>query len=280
MEKQKRVVLINDISCVGRSSLTAAVPIVSACGLESIPLPTGIFSAHTEFEGFEYTDLTGQMEKTAAHWKKLGLRFDGICIGYLSEPGQAKLLNDFLIDFKKSDTVCIVDPVMGDNGSFYERITDEYVSDIRCLCSMADVIVPNVTEAELLCERELTKGPHGNDLIGDLLLKLSGICHNKVIITGVEDENNQIGCAYYDSETKEAGMLFTPKVPGRFPGTGDVFTAAFTAAMLKGKPFKEALQIAMSFTLDSVEKTSESGSERRYGLRFETQLDKLIKTVK
>jgi len=280
VKKQKKVALINDMSCLGRCSLTVAMPIVSACGLETVPLPTGIFSAHTEFDGFVYTDLTDRMQPMVEHWSRLGTRFDGICTGYIATKEQADIIKRFLIDFKKSDTFCVVDPVMGDNGTFYKRIDEDFVNEMRFFCSMADVIVPNVTEAEMLAGIDCTKPPYDIDHIKELLLKLCPIGAPRIVITGVETEDNQVGCAVYDSITRRANMFFTPKTEGRFPGSGDVFTATLTAAMVKGKDFIDAVQIAMGFTCECVEKTAEMETERKYGLCFEPQLGNLIKAVK
>ena len=280
MEKQKKIALINDMSCLGRCSLTAAMPIISACGFEAVPLPTGIFSAHTEFEGFVCADLTDKMQSITEHWKQLGTRFDGICTGYISTKEQADIIKRFLIDFKKSDTVCVVDPVMGDNGTFYKRIDEDFVNEMRFFCSMADIIVPNVTEAEMLAGMDCTKAPHSIDHIKEVLLKLCAIGAPKIVITGIESDDGQVGCAVYDSYIKKANMFFTSKVEGRFPGTGDVFTAVLTAAVMSGKDFFDAVQIAMGFTCECVEKTAEAGTERKYGLCFEPQLGKLIKAVK
>lgn len=265
---------------MGRCSLTAAMPIISVCGFEAVPFPTGIFSAHTEFDGFVCADLTDKMPLFAEHWKTLGSRFDGICTGYIATKEQADVIKRFLIDFKKSDTFCMVDPVMGDNGTFYKRIDENFVDEMRFLCSMADVIVPNVTEAEMLAGVDCEKAPYSIDHIKDVLLKLTGICSQKIVITGIESDDGQIGCAVYDSFKKRANMFFMPKTEGRFPGTGDVFTAVLMASMMKGMDFFEAVQLAMGFTEECVRKTAEMGNDRKYGLCFEPQLGKLIKAVK
>ncbi len=280
MEIQKKIALINDISCLGRCSLTAAIPIISACGFESVPLPTGVFSAHTEFDGFVCADLTDKMQAFADHWKNLGVRFDAIYTGYLATKEQAETVKRFLIDFKKSDTLCIVDPVMGDNGSFYNRIDESFVSEMRFLCAMADIITPNVTEAEMIAGVDCTKPPYSLDHIKELLISLRNLGTPKIVITGIESEDGQIGCAVYDSETRKANMFFTPKSEGRFPGSGDVFAASLTAAVMHGKAFTDAVQIAMSFTCDCVEKTALCDTPRSYGLRFEPQIHKLIQSMK
>lgn len=278
MKKQKRAALINDISCLGRCSMTAAIPIISACGIESVPLPTGIFSAHTEFEGFVKTDLTDKISEITDHWKTLGIRFDCIYSGYLASRKQAESVKRFLLDFKKSDTLYVADPVMGDNGVFYKGIDDSFVSEMRFLCSLADIIVPNVTEACMLTGTELRE-QYNMDFIKELLISLRNLGSARIVITGVELGDGQIGCAVYDSLTGKANMFFTPKTEGRFPGTGDVFAAALTAAVMNGKAFADAVQIAMGFTCRCVEATLEAETDRKYGLCFEPQIKNLIKSV-
>lgn len=278
MKKQNRAVLINDMSCLGRCSLTAAMPIISACGIESVPLPTGIFSAHTEFEGFVKEDLTDDISKISNHWKSLGERFDCIYSGYLASCKQAESVKRFLLDFKKSDTLYIADPVMGDNGVFYKGIDDSFISEMRFLCSLADIIVPNVTEACMLTGMEITEN-YDMSFIKELLISLRNLTAARIVVTGVDFDDGQIGCAVYDSLMGRANMFFTPKSEGRFPGTGDVFASALTAAVMNGKDFFDAVQIAMGFTCKCVETTLETDTDRKYGLCFESEIKNLIKSV-
>lgn len=280
MEKQKKIALINDLSCVGKCSLTCAIPIISACGFEAVPLPTGVFSAHTEFEGYVCTDLTDRMDSIVANWKQIGMRFDCIYTGYLASHEQAEKVKHFMIDFKKSDTLCIVDPVMGDNGKFYNRIDESFIDEMRFLCSLADIIVPNVTEAEMLTNNECMTPPYDIDYIKELLISLRELGTPMVVITGIENDNNEIGCAVYDSVAGTANMFFAPKADGRFPGSGDVFASALTAAVMSGKKLTQAVQIAMGFTGESVAKTVDMGTERKFGLCFEPQIINLIRAVK
>ena len=242
MKKQNRAVLINDMSCLGRCSLTAAMPIISACGIESVPLPTGIFSAHTEFEGFVKEDLTDDIGKISNHWKSLGERFDCIYSGYLASCKQAESVKRFLLDFKKSDTLYIADPVMGDNGVFYKGIDDSFISEMRFLCSLADIIVPNVTEACMLTGMEITEN-YDMSFIKELLISLRNLTAARIVVTGVDFDDGQIGCAVYDSLMGRANMFFTPKSEGRFPGTGDVFASALTAAVMNGKNFSTLFKL-------------------------------------
>ena len=280
LEKQKKIALINDMSCIGRCSLTAGIPIISACGFNCVPMPTGIFSAQTEFDGYVCADLTDRMQSFADHWKNIGIRFDAIYTGYLASRSQAEFVKRFMIDFKKSDTFCIVDPVMGDNGEFYSGIDESFVEEMRFLCSMADIITPNVTEAQMIAGVECTAAPYSADHIKELLIKLRGLGTPRIVITGIESEDGQIGCAVYDSFTRKANMFFTPKAEGRFPGAGDVFASSLVSAVMSGKEFTDAVQIAMTFACECVEKTAHSDEPRGFGLAFEPQIYKLRDMVK
>lgn len=266
---------------MGRCSLSVAMPIISSCGFEAVPLPTGILSAHTEFDGYICEDFTDKIEPFARHWKDIGMRFDCICTGYLASLEQAEKIKNFLLEFKKSDTILIVDPVMGDNGKFYSRIDDSFVSEMKFLCSLADVILPNVTEAQMLCGENCSEPPYSHSQVSELILKLSQTGAKYIVITGIESESHpgQIGCAAYDAVKGNANLFFAPKTQGNFPGSGDVFAASFAAAYMSGKSFTDSVQIAMGFTGESVAKTELAGSEHCFGLQFETQIPNLIKAV-
>ena len=220
------------------------------------------------------------MQSFADHWKDIGVRFDAIYTGYLATRQQAETVKRFLIDFKKSDTLLIVDPVMGDNGEFYSGIDESFISEMRFLCAMADVITPNVTEAEMIAGIECTQPPYSADHIKELLINLRNLGTGRIVITGIESEDGQIGCAVYDSYTRKANMFFTPKAEGRFRGSGDVFASTLVSAIMKEKEFTDAVQIAMTFTCDCVKKTALSDEPRGFGLQFEPQIENLIKAVK
>ena len=148
---QKKVLAIHDISCLGRCSLTAAIPIISVAGAEVVPLPTAVLSSHTGgFTDFTFRDLTADMRPITDHWKKLGLTFDVIYTGYLGSPEQVGIVKDILRDFATPETLIVVDPVMADAGQYYSLITPDFLTGMRELCQMADIITPNLTEAAFL----------------------------------------------------------------------------------------------------------------------------------
>ena len=149
----KRAVTIQDISCFGKCSLTVALPIISAMGIETAVIPTAVLSTHTGgFKGYTFRDLTGDIPQIASHWEKLGLSFDAIYTGYLGSPDQVQIVSDFFDSFGKEDNFIVVDPVMGDAGKLYAGFTDELVCGMRKLCAKADYIIPNMTEAALLLD--------------------------------------------------------------------------------------------------------------------------------
>ena len=146
-----RVAAIHDLSGFGRCSLTVAIPVLSAMGVQCCPLPTAVLSTHTGgFEGYTFRDLTEEMAAAAAHWKALDLRFDAVYSGFLGSERQIGLVRQFLRDFRRPGTLAVVDPVMGDFGRVYETYTPAMCRRMADLTAEADVITPNLTEAALL----------------------------------------------------------------------------------------------------------------------------------
>ena len=258
----KRMALLNDLSCFGKCSLSVAMPIISAYGVETVPLPTAILSTHTA-EGFgDYVlrDLSGEMEAFAAHWKTLGMRFDGVCTGFFGSVSQLSFAKKFLHDFARPDTLVVVDPVLGDNGALYGCFSDEFVSAMRALCADAQLITPNRTEAALLAGCAMDAGEE------ELLAKLTV---PNVIITSVR-RGDEIGyAARLDGEYME---LFRPCLPQTLHGTGDVFVSALCGELMSGRTMPDALLRAADFCDRCVRKTAARGEAHWYGLAFEDVL--------
>lgn len=258
----KRMALLNDLSCFGKCSLSVAMPIISAYGVETVPLPTALLSTHTA-EGFgDYVlrDLTDEMEKFAAHWKTLGVRFDGVCTGFFGSVSQLSFARKFLHDFARPDTLAVVDPVLGDNGALYGCFTDEFVTAMRALCADAQLITPNHTEAALLAGCAMDAGEE------ELLSKLTV---PNVIITSVR-RGDQIGyAARLNGEYME---LFRPCLPQTLHGTGDVFVSALCGELMSGRAMPDALSRAADFCDRCVRKTAARGEDHWYGLAFEDVL--------
>ncbi|WP_026199015.1 pyridoxamine kinase [Desulfitobacterium hafniense] len=280
MERQKRVAAIHDISCVGRCSLTVALPILSAAGFDTGVLPTAVLSTHTGgFEGFTYRDLTEDIEPIAKHWQSLDLKFDALYSGFLGSFAQIDLVADLFKTFRKDDTLVMVDPVMADNGVLYSVYSPEMAKGMAKLCSMADIIVPNLTEAAFMLEEDYVGDKYFQDYVEKILRKLSDMGAKKVVLTGISFDPAQLGAACYDRETDQVSYAFNERVEGYFHGTGDVFGSTLLSGLLNNFSLAEATQIAVDYTLKCIQLTVEGNQERRYGVCFERALPYLIQKL-
>lgn len=278
----KRIVSIQDISCFGKCSLTVALPIISAMGIETCVVPTAVLSTHTGtgFEGYTYHDLTADIPAIAAHWQQLGLRFDAICTGYLGSKEQVQIVSDFFNTFATPQCKVIVDPVMGDKGQYYKGFDDSFAHQMRQLCRKADVIMPNMTEAALLLGEPYRGERCDEAFIKELLKRLSGLGTRIVMLTGVHVDDTHQGVACYNSETGDFFNCLSQNIPGYFHSTGDVFSATFAGALVKGFPLERALRIAVDFTVDCIRHTLGHEKEHWYGVMFEECLPQLIANTK
>lgn len=274
----KRAVTIQDISCFGKCSITVALPIISAMGVECAVIPTAVLSTHTGgFTGFTFRDLSDDIPKISQHWKKENLNFDGVYTGYLGSPAQAKQIEDFVDDFKPS--LVFVDPVMADNGKLYVGFTKEIVTAMAHLCKKADVIVPNLTEAAFMVGEEF-RAPltYDEKYIKGMLQKLSKLGASKVALTGVMYEKTTQGVVGFDAESVEYTEYFSENLPVQCHGTGDVYSSTMFAAMLKGKSFYESIKIAVDNTVNCIRHTI-SDKEHWYGVKFEECIPDLTKMI-
>ena len=264
-----RVLAINDISCVGKCSLCVSLPIISACGVTCDVLPTALLSTHTGgFEGYTFLDLSSQMDKICAHWKTLGLSFDYVYSGYLGNPTQIDAVLQIKKQFLKKGGKLIVDPVMGDSGKLYDGFSDAFVQKMKTLCTQADYILPNATEACVL-----TDTPYPTD--GQTLIeKLKTLCP-RPIVTGIL-EGNDIA-VYYTDETGEVKKYSSKNVEGFFCGAGDVFASAFVGTLAQGKTEERALRLAADFTSAAIRRSAKSVPDKRYGLDFEREIFTFLK---
>lgn len=272
----KRVVTIQDISCVGKCSLTVALPILSAMGLETAVLPTAVLSSHTAFEGFTFRDLTDEIRPVSLHWQQQGLRFDAIYSGYLGSFRQLQLVEELIDRFRCPGQTVVVDPVMGDNGRFYPGFTREFAREMGRLCSRADVIVPNLTEVSLLLE-EPYRQDYTEEELKPLLKRLHALGAKKVLITGVGLPQGKLGVMGYDGESDRFFSYLRPRCPESFHGTGDVFASTLTGALTRGADLEQAAQLAVDFTVESIEKTLQDPEHRWYGVNFESAIPMLVR---
>ena len=277
---KNRVIAVHDISCVGRCSLTVALPILSAAGLETSVIPTAVLSTHTgEFSGYTFRDLTDDIEPICEHWRSLGLGARSIYTGYLGSYRQLEIVENLIADFKESDTFVLVDPVMGDAGKLYSLIDEKFVGGMKKLCSMADMIVPNITEAAMLTDSEYIGHGYSKDYIKELLKKLSLLGPRYSVLSGVSFEKGKNGSAAYDRETGEFSFFFSDHVDGFYYGTGDVFASALLGAILNAKSVSDSIKIAVDFTIGAIRRTYAEGTDKRYGVHFESELPSYIRAL-
>lgn len=274
----KRAVTIQDISCFGKCSLTVALPIISAIGVECAVIPTAVLSTHTGgFTGYTFRDLSSDIPKIAEHWKSEGLSFDGVYTGYLGSPEQAEMISGFIDEFKPG--LVFVDPAMADNGVLYPGFDKNIVLAMKKLCGKADIIVPNITEATLMLGEEYKNpGEYDETYIHDILRKLTGLGTPIAAISGVMYDDKKQGIVVYDSRNEEFIEYFGENLPVHCHGTGDVFASAMFAALLRGKSIFDAEKIAVEFTIDCIRHTI--GDESHwYGVKFEECIPGLVKML-
>ncbi|MDR0446047.1 MAG: pyridoxamine kinase [Oscillospiraceae bacterium] len=266
----RRVAAIHDISGFGKCSLTVALPILSAAGIECSVIPTAVLSTHTGgFEGYTYRDLTTDLLPIFRHWQREGLRFDAGYSGFLGSRAQVELVSEIFGEMKRDGAMIIVDPVMADNGQLYSSFGEDFPDGMRTLCAEADVIVPNITEAALMTGTAYREGPYTAEYIEGMLLKLAEITRGLVVLTGVFFDEARLGAAYIDAGSGGLGFALAERVPGSYHGTGDVFASMLVAGLLRGKPPREAVQTAAEFTSAAAKRTLDAGTDPRFGVDFE-----------
>ena len=274
----KRLITIQDISCVGKCSLTVALPIISAMGIETCVLPTTVLSTHTAFKNFTFRDLTDDIKSIADVWEKENINFDAIYTGYLGSTKQIEILKEFFDKFKTNNNFIFVDPAMADNGKLYKGFDVAFTQKMKFLCSKADVIVPNITESCYMLNKEY-KENFSKKEIEEMLIELSNLGPENVILTGVSFEEGKLGVMGYNKKTKEFYSYFKDQIPVKYHGTGDTFASTLVGALLIGKPFKEAIKIAVDYVWETINDTFKEKKENAYGVNFETKIPYLLKRI-
>lgn len=269
-----RILTVQDISCVGQCSLTVALPILSACGIETGILPSAVLSTHTGgFTGYTFHDLTPQLPLIAQHWQREGIRFDAFYTGYLGSALQIDIVKDICRTLGREGAITVVDPAMADFGRLYAGFDDAFVRKMATLCAAADVILPNLTEACFLTETPYPAEGYDEAFITTLLSRLTALGAKSVILTGIAFREGENGVAVYENGTMRhyAHRL----IDRRCHGTGDVFASVFTGALLRGRALYDAARIAADFTLRCIENTIDDPAHW-YGVHFETVLPELM----
>ena len=269
----KRILTIQDISCLGQCSLTVALPILSACGNETCIIPSAILSTHTAgFSGFTFRDLTEDIPKIEEHWKKENIKVDAVYTGYLGSTEQIDYVKGIMDTTKKENSLNIVDPAMADNGKLYPAFDDVYVDAMKSLCAKADIILPNITEACYLTGAEY-KEAYDEAYITELLNKLCDMGAKTVVMTGVCFNKDKMGVAVF--ENRKMDYYEHERIAEGCHGTGDVYASAFCGALMQDKTLMEAAKIAADYTVLCIKKT-QGDAEHWYGVKFETALPELI----
>lgn len=270
--RQKRIVTMQDLSCFGKCSMSAALSIIPAFGIEAAALPTAILSTHTgKFEGYTFCDLSEEAKKITAHWERLGIVFDAMYTGYLGTVENIHHAAALADKFRSEGTIVFVDPAMADEGELYSGFDEEYADEMRRLCRAADIICPNLTEAAMLTgmkPSECMKNPYA---VFDRL-------ENDVILTGVDAGDGKCGVI-----VRRSGVfseIYGKKTEGHFYGTGDIFASVFIGAYTLGAAFETAAELAVKFTADSIERTMDEREKYWYGLKYEQSLPMLSEFLK
>ena len=272
----KKILTIQDISCVGQCSLTVALPILSACGMETCILPSAVLSTHTAgFSGFTFRDLTDDMPAIQEHWKKENIKFKAIYTGYLGSIKQIGYVRDILKTMGTDDCVRIVDPAMADNGQLYSIFNQDYVEAMKVLCEEADILVPNITEACFLTD-EKYKETYDEGYICNLVEKLKALGTKTVVLTGVSYESGKTGVVVYENGKME--YYKHDKIAKGSHGTGDIYASAFVGALMNDKSVYESAKIAADYTVKCIINT-QGDADHWYGAKFETALGDLMKML-
>ena len=274
----KKILTIQDISCLGKCSLTVALPIISAMGVETVILPTAVLSTHTLFMNFTVKDLTDQLVPITDHWKSENVKFDAIYTGYLGSAEEIEIAKKIFDEFKTDDNLIIIDPVMADNGKLYPAFDMAYAKLNAGLCGKADIIVPNITEACFMTDTEY-KETYDEDYIKTMLDKLASLGAKIVVLTGVSLSEGKTGVYGLDTKTGEHFVYQNDRVDAVFHGTGDIFASVTVGALTRGLPLYDAFKLAADYTADTIRVTMENPEKPWYGVDFETTIPELVKRL-
>ena len=274
----KRILTIQDISCLGKCSITIALPVISALGTECVILPTAVLSNHTLFKSFTCKDLSDQIKPICEKWTDEGVEFDGVYTGYLGTIEQIEMMKEIFRTFGK-DGLLFVDPVMADNGKLYPAFDMDYAMKNAELCAEADIIVPNITEASIMTGMEY-KEDYDESYVKELLSRVSKLGAKISVLTGVSLSEGKTGIMGYDKEKDEVYVYQNDKVGAMFHGTGDLFSSTAVGAMMRGKDWKDAMKIAADYTAHTIKVTMADPKKPWYGVDFEATIPDLLKMVK
>lgn len=274
----KRILTVQDISCVGRCSLTVALPIISAAGVEAGVLPTAVLSTHTMFPKFTFCDLTDEIEGISKTFEELDIGFDAIYTGYLGSFRQLGLVSDLFDRHKTEGNLIVVDPAMADNGQLYKGFTPEFAKAMASLAGKSDLVIPNLTEACFMLGETYTES-YDEDYIRNILKRLTDLGAKRAALTGISFEEGKLGVYSYDSTTGKYFSYFNDRMNVAYHGTGDIFASATVGALMRGHTTESALAVAVDFTLECIKLTMADEDRRTYGVNFEQALPYYIERL-
>ena len=274
----KRVLTIQDISCLGKCSITVALPVISAMGVETTILPTAVLSTHTMFQNFTVKDLTDQLVPITEHWKKEGIHFDAIYTGYLGSDEEIEIVKKIFADFGGDDTLIFVDPVMADHGKLYPAFDEAYAKHNASLCGAADIIVPNLTEACFMTDTEYRED-YDEAYIKDLLAKLAALGSKVVVLTGIAFGEGKNGVYGLDTVSGEYFAYENDHIDAAYHGTGDVFSSVSVGGIVRGLSYADAFALAADYTADTIRETLKNPDKPWNGVDFEATIPELVKML-
>ena len=274
--KVKKIAAVHDLSGAGRVSLTVVIPILSSMGFQVCPLPTAVLSSHTPYPHFSILDLTDEMPRIINEWKQLEVQFDAIYTGYLGSPRQIQIVSEFIDDFRRPDSLVMIDPVLGDNGKLYTNFDGRMILEMRHLIRKADVITPNMTELFYLLDKPY-QAENTDTELKSYLREISEQGPGIVIITSVpvQDDPHKTSVYAYDRQGDRYWKVTCPYLPAHYPGTGDTFTSVITGSLMQGDSLPIALDRATQFILQGIRATFGYEYDNREGILLEKVLHNL-----
>ena len=278
MNETIKILTIQDISCYGQCSITVALPVVSAFGIETAILPSAVLSTHTSgFTDFTVRDLTEDLPAIKNHWEKEGIYFDAIYTGFIASMEQLDYIKDIIDSRLKPDGLVFVDPAMAENGEFYNGFDQEFADKMGELCKVGDYILPNTTEACYLLHKEWKEEFSKEEML-EMAEELARFTKRYVILKGDTHKENEMGMIVLDKKESSCEFVYNKKIDYLSHGTGDVFASSFVGSTMIGKSPTSAAKIAGEFTKKAIEKTI-GDENHKYGVKFEQAIPELYELL-
>ncbi len=274
----KKILTVQDFSCVGKCSLTVALPIISAFGIETCALPTALLSTHTQFGSWTFKNLCSEIDPITTAWKDENIKFDGVYTGYLGAVDLIDTVKGIIKSFVEKDGIIMIDPAMGDNGKLYANFDMDYVKANKTLCALADIVTPNITEACFMLDKEY-KAEYDYDYLLEICKELNQNGAKNVVITGVRKNEHEIG-AFCLLEGGRVYEYYNEREQKDFHGTGDIYSSTVYGALMNGKSIEEAVRFACDFTKHCIAVTLKDKNHAFYGVNFEQCISDISELIK